>query len=136
MQMLSMCLSILKFQGMQMTLSAAGMPPVFHYQREIQTTEEITLKGMPLGTMEQFPYELKTKELNIGDTLLLMTDGMPELMNSDEEMFGYKRVRDAFESVAEKEPDEIIEHMKNTGSEWVDHADPDDDVTFVVIKVK
>jgi serine phosphatase RsbU (regulator of sigma subunit) len=38
--------------------------------------------------------------------------------------------------VAEKAPDEIIDVLKNEGSLWVNDQEPDDDVTFVVIKVK
>ena len=30
----------------------------------------------------------------------------------------------------------IISYLKNEGASWVNNANPDDDVTFVVIKVK
>ena len=33
-------------------------------------------------------------------------------------------------------PEQIISFLKNEGAAWVDNQDPDDDVTFVVIKVK
>ncbi len=51
-------------------------------------------------------------------------------------MFGYERVTEEYEKVAEKYPEEIIEHMKSAGSDWADGDEPDDDITFVVIKVK
>ena len=54
----------------------------------------------------------------------------------DEAIDFFVRVRNSFEDVAEKEPAEIISHLKNEGAGWVNNADPDDDVTFVVIKVK
>ena len=117
-------------------MSAAGMPPVFIYKNENRIIEEHMMKGMPLGTMENFPYELKDMTLMKGDTLLLMSDGLPELQNENKEMFGYKRARNSFEEVAEKEPEEIISYLKEAGSRWVDDKDPEDDVTFVVIKVK
>ena len=94
------------------------------------------MKGMPLGTMGNFPYVIKETELDEGDTIIVMTDGFPELMNKKKELFGYKRTRNLFEEVAEKTPEQIIEQLKNSGSEWVEEKDPDDDVTFVVIKVK
>ncbi len=65
-----------------------------------------------------------------------MSDGFPELLNDKKEMFGYKRARNLFEDLAEEAPDEIISKLKDAGSEWVNDKDPDDDVTFVVIKVK
>ena len=94
------------------------------------------MKGMPLGTMNDFPYVLKDTELGKGDTILLMTDGFPELVNSKNETFGYKRARNLFEENAEGTPEDIITKLKDAGSEWVNDAEPNDDVTFVVIKVK
>ncbi len=117
-------------------MSSAGMPPIFIYRKYDRTIEEHVIKGMPLGAIDKFPYDLRETKLKTGDTLLLFSDGLPELHNSNEEMFGYKRVRNVFEDVAEKSPEEIIEHLKSQGSKWVNDKDPDDDVTFVVIKVK
>ena len=93
-------------------------------------------KAMPLGTMKDFPYEIKDTTLKPGDTILLMSDGLPELKNDSDEMYGYKRIRNGFEDVAEKSPEDIISFLKNEGSDWVNNEAPDDDVTFVVIKVK
>ena len=136
MQNLSMCMTMLKIMGNRVTMSAAGMPPIFLYKRENQSTEEHVIKGMPLGTFSNFPYKTVESELNSGDSILLMSDGFPELQNENKEMFGYKRVRNLFEDLADQSPEEIITNLKNAGSEWVKNADPDDDVTFVVIKVK
>jgi serine phosphatase RsbU (regulator of sigma subunit) len=68
--------------------------------------------------------------------MLLLSDGLPELQNEMNEHYGYGRVKDAFEKAAEKEVEEIINYFKNESSKWTKGKDPDDDVTFVVIKVK
>jgi len=136
MQSLSMCLTMLKIKGAQLTMSAAGMPPVFIFRRESRLIEEHLMKGMPLGTMNNFPYEIKEMKLNSGDALLILSDGLPELQNNNGELYGYKRVRNKFEEVAEGTPEEIISCLKDDGSAWVNDEDPEDDVTFVVIKVK
>jgi serine phosphatase RsbU (regulator of sigma subunit) len=68
--------------------------------------------------------------------ILLLSDGLPELFNKEKEMFGYERITTEYEKVAGQTPEEIIEHMKSAGSDWIDDAEPDDDVTFVVLKVK
>ncbi len=94
------------------------------------------LNGLPLGAMKNFPYEIKETEISAGDTLLLLSDGFPELKNETGEQYNYSRVRKAFESAAEKQPEEIISYLKEEGSRWVNDKDPDDDVTFVVIKIK
>ncbi len=37
------------------------------------------MKGMPLGTFSDFPYTLIESEISTGDTILMMSDGFPEL---------------------------------------------------------
>jgi serine phosphatase RsbU (regulator of sigma subunit) len=91
---------------------------------------------MPLGAMRNFPYEIKETELSSGDTLLLLSDGLPELKNEKNEQNDYERVKEKFKSAAEKSPNEIVEYMKSSASKWSNGIEPDDDVTFVVIKVK
>ncbi|MEE9430109.1 MAG: two-component regulator propeller domain-containing protein [Melioribacteraceae bacterium] len=135
-RMLSMCLSILKIKGNQLTISSAGIPPALIYRSSTNEIEEFLIKGMPLGVKNGFPYELRTTEISSGDTILLMSDGFPELFNKEKVMFGYDKVKNIFAEVTGKEPEEIIEHLKNTGSAWVEDAEPDDDVTFVVIKMR
>jgi serine phosphatase RsbU (regulator of sigma subunit) len=39
-------------------------------------------------------------------------------------------------SVATKSPKEIIERLNISASEWCNGTEPEDDVTFVVVKVK
>ncbi len=112
------------------------MPPLFIYKKQSNKVDELLLKGMPLGAIKNFPYEIKETEISAGDTLLLFSDGLPELKNENEELFGYNRVNKLFKSVAEKQPEEIITKLKEEGSKWVNDNDPDDDVTFVVIKIK
>lgn len=133
---ISMCMTMMKIVNNKLMISSAGMPPMFLFKRESRIIEEHLLKGMPLGTMSNFPYEIKELELSKGDTILLMSDGLPELVNEDGDLYGYKRIRNKFEEIAENEPEEIVTILKNSGSQWINDNEPDDDVTFVVIKVK
>ncbi len=133
---LSMCLMLLKIKGNELIVSSAAMPPALIYRKKNQAIEEIFMKGMPLGAMKNFPYTIKESRLEQGDTILLMSDGLPELTNDREEMYGYDRTKTEFHSVGEKEPEEIVSHLKNSASQWTNGKGPDDDVTFVVIKVK
>jgi serine phosphatase RsbU (regulator of sigma subunit) len=133
---LSMCMTMLKIKGNKLQLSTAGMPPSFIFRKDTRVMEEHLFRAMPLGTMQEFPYELKDTTLRPGDTILLLSDGLPELENANGEIYGYKRIRNGFEEVAEKSPEEIVSYLKNEGARWVNRKDPEDDVTFVVIKLK
>jgi len=136
MRNLSMCLTMLKINEKNMKYSSAGMPPIYLFRCEDSIVEEHLMKGMPLGSMNNFPYEIGETALNPGDTILLMSDGFPELKNGNEEMYGFDRAKNSFQEIADKPPEEIINHLKEESSNWMNGNDPDDDVTFVVIKVK
>ena len=73
-------------------IASAGMPPVYLYSKKNRTVEEIILKAPPIGAFNDFPYSHQEVELTKGDTLLLLSDGLPELFNPGEEMFGYSRL--------------------------------------------
>jgi len=136
MHLMSMCLSIIKINGNRFKISAAGMPPALLYRKAENKVEELVIKGMPLGAFTGFPYKLHETTLQKGDTLFLQSDGLPELFDKEMNMFGYENVTRVFSEVADRSPAEIIEHLNKIESNWIGNSEPDDDVTFVVIKVK
>jgi ligand-binding sensor domain-containing protein/serine phosphatase RsbU (regulator of sigma subunit) len=126
----------LKIENNKIWITSAGMPPVFYYHKENNQVEEIIIQGMPLGAMRSASYNVIEKELKSGDTILLLTDGLPEQMNNKEEMFDYSRVKQQFNETIDNSPDTIIEKLIEAGDNWMDGRVQDDDITFVVIKVK
>ncbi|MBL1214572.1 MAG: SpoIIE family protein phosphatase [Ignavibacteriae bacterium] len=135
-RLLSMCLTLLKINGNKIRLSSAGMPPALIYRKDLSTLEEFVIKGMPLGTAGNFPYELRETEIKSGDTILLMSDGFPELFNEEKNMFGYNNVQDEFLKCAEESPADIIKHLLSQIKTWIGSKAIDDDITFVVVKIK
>jgi sigma-B regulation protein RsbU (phosphoserine phosphatase) len=126
---------LLKIKENKMRISSAGMPPALIYRRSKKSVEEILIKGMPLGTAKAFPWEERETILESGDTILLMSDGFPELFNNAQQMFGYKSVQNEFLKHGEKKTDEIIEELRDSMTDWSGGQRPHDDVTFVVLKV-
>ena len=111
--------------------------PQFIFIEEVKNiVEEINLNGLPIGAMKNSEYDIYEGELTEGDTILMLSDGFPELRNNENEMFGYERLKKVFANSANKSSEEIISILKEEGSSWVNDKDPDDDVRFVVIKVK
>jgi ligand-binding sensor domain-containing protein/serine phosphatase RsbU (regulator of sigma subunit) len=131
-----MSFSYLKINKSKLEITSAGMPPVFYHHKETNQVEEIIIKGMPLGAMRNASYNTVEKELKSGDTILLLTDGLPEQMNSNEEMFDYSRVKQHFGETIDNSPNTIIEKLVEAGDNWMNGRVQDDDITFVVIKVK
>ena len=119
-----------------MHVAAAGMPFPLIYHSSTGQVEEVALKGMPLGGFANFPYKDKKFHLNQGDTVLFTSDGFEEMFNPQDEMLGVEQVKVLFKEIAANSPEEIIEHLKKAGEEWANGRDQEDDVTFVVIKIK
>ncbi len=114
----------------------AGMPPLYHYKKNKSKVEEIKHYNLPIGAMKNENYKSLEINLNKGDVLVMMSDGFPELHNISDDLFGYERAFAAIKKAAEKEPEEIIAHFKKEADVWSGNKEPDDDITFVVIKVK
>jgi phosphoserine phosphatase RsbU/P len=112
------------------------MPPLFVYREGSQVVEEVMIPGMPLGAMKRFPYDTHELDMSTGDTILLLSDGLPELKTATDEQYGYERVKQEFLISAGGSPSEIVEYLKRSASEWSSGTEPDDDMTFVVIKAK
>ena len=130
-----MALTCLQFDGSSVKISNAGMPPILFFKKGEGTIEEVSISNMPLGSLKDFEYEMIELPVESGDTFLLYTDGLPELQNSKEEMYSYERLLNKFENVVSKTANEIKDELKNSYISWVGDIDPEDDITFIVVKI-
>ncbi|MGA7160983.1 MAG: SpoIIE family protein phosphatase, partial [Bacteroidota bacterium] len=135
MRSMFMSMLLMRIKDHTAVVSAAGMPSPLIYRRATRQVEEITLKGMPLGAFLDFPYEERKVELSIGDTIVLMSDGFPEMFNDKQETLGYSRVKEIIAEVGDKSPHEMIDHFSKTGEQWANGWPQDDDITFVVLRI-
>jgi serine phosphatase RsbU (regulator of sigma subunit)/ligand-binding sensor domain-containing protein len=133
---LMMALTCVQISNNKIVTTNAGMPPLFIYRKSSQTIEEVVINNMPLGALKEVAYDVKELKIDKGDTLLMMSDGFAELKNESKEIYGYRRARNSFEEVAMREPEGIVKYLTDAGKHWTNNNEPDDDVTFVVIKVK
>ena len=133
---LYMAMTLATLNGNKLTLAAAGMPPALIYRVEENLVEEILLEGMPLGGFIGTERQEMSYELQSGDTVLFMSDGLPEMLNPENEMLDYPRTKELFEEVADQPPKAIIDHLFKASTSWADGEPQADDITLVVIKVK
>jgi len=131
-----MALGLLRLKDNELELSGAGIPPAYIYRNNSGVVEEIPLKGLPLGSNFDFNYQKVSVTLNKGDIVTVMSDGFPELFNNKNEMLGFERIPELLKESGKKSPEEIIKHFTDTASEWLNGTRQQDDMTFVVFKVK
>jgi serine phosphatase RsbU (regulator of sigma subunit) len=133
---MNMAATLVRIGGGRVTISAAGMPPVLVHRSGADTVEEVTLVGTPLGSLATVTYQQWDSSLAAGDTVLLMTDGFPEALNPRQEPLGYGRVRDLLRAAAGGDPTAITQELAAAANDWLEGAPPNDDITFVVLKMK
>jgi len=133
---LYMCFSALKIKNYEMEYSNAGMPPMLIYRKDKKEVETVSLKAMPLGAFADYPYKEAALSFSPGDTVLLLSDGFPELFSKSREMIDYPQVEKYFIKVAEQSPEEIISYFVQVVKDWREDDSLEDDVTFVVLKFK
>ena len=133
---LYMAMTLVTLNQNRLELAGAGMPPALIYRAAENSVEEILLEGMPLGGFIGAEREKASFELESGDTILLMSDGLPEMLNPENEMLDYPKTKELFEAVADQAPKAIIDHLFEAGTSWADGEPQADDVTLVVMKVK
>ncbi len=131
---LFMSLQMIKLQGDRMTVSSAGMPPLFIYRADSAVAEELRIPGLPLGTSLLYPYEERKITLNKNDTVLALSDGLPELLNPGGEMLDYYRTMDLFTEAASETPAEIARILHEYADSWRSTRPQEDDITFVIFR--
>lgn len=131
-----MAFTVLNIKNNHVRFVNAGMPPIFLYKKSNNSVVEYETQCMPLGAISSSIFQITEFEVNSGDAVLILSDGFPELFNNQKELFGYERVQAEFHKVAERSPEEIIERLKTSSMDWTGDTDPEDDITFVVIKGK
>jgi len=132
---MAMALSLGRFARRTLTLSSAGMPPVLVHRAETGSVDEVALSATPLGTLGT-SYEQTAIELAAGDTVLFLSDGFPELMNDAGQQLGYAAALDAFAEAAGRESAAaVIDSLATFSKRWHGDLPPNDDVTFVVVRV-
>jgi serine phosphatase RsbU (regulator of sigma subunit) len=133
---LFMAMTLVRLKGNHMQCSVAGMPPILIYRAATRTVEEIPLRGAPLGGLTDYAYRQAETFLSVGDVVLLLSDGLPELFNTAGEMFGYDRSKESLRANAHASPQAVIERLLQKGEDWAAGKAAADDMTFVALKMK
>jgi serine phosphatase RsbU (regulator of sigma subunit) len=133
---MAMALALARFDRSRVTVASAGMPPLLIHRSQTGEIEEVTLPATPLGTLGM-EYAQKVVNLNSGDTVLLMTDGWPELQNAQGLQLGYPNAAKEFADATQAaDATAVVQHLANAVQKWHGDAPPNDDITFVVVRVR
>jgi len=133
---LFMALALIRLRGHTIEVAGAGMPPALLYRAATGAVETISLRGLPLGSRARYPYAAQWVELSPGDTLVLMSDGLPELFDTRRHMVGYEGALALAEASVGGTPEEVVGRLNAAAVDWLRGGSLCDDMTFLVLRLK
>lgn len=125
-------LAVVDLKECNVTISKAGAPPSFLKRKGKCRT--IRMESVPLGVMEDFVPEVESVDIEAGDTLVMMTDGllergesataemwMAEVIARLEESSSAKTAEDVLRQAFERAKDEVRDDMTVLVMRFSDH---------------
>ena len=90
--------------------------------------------GPPLCAVEEFQYAAAMRDLQPGETLVLVSDGVPEAMDRGGRLYGRQRLVHLLADLARAEPEIIAAAIREHVRSFVGDAEPSDDLTVLVVR--
>lgn len=93
-------------------------------------------EGVLMGLFAGEKYSQNTVNLNIGDTVLMYTDGVTEAVNGRNEFFGDERLKNLVEEFRRTHKTDIVSYVNKAVTDYADGAERHDDITMLALTVK
>lgn len=93
-----------------------------------------TVKGAPIGAMEESTFGEGSFSLQHGQTLFLYTDGVTEAMNPQLQMFGEQRMAAVLQVAARESCTQLLERVEAAVHQFVEGAEQSDDLTMLALR--
>ncbi|WP_319480734.1 SpoIIE family protein phosphatase [uncultured Draconibacterium sp.] len=92
--------------------------------------------GLPLGLYPDKSYNSAKIQLEKGDTLVLYTDGVTEMLNENNFQYSNKQLIENLKSLAGQSPKEMVERLDKSFKMYMGHAQQSDDITLLIFQYK
>jgi PAS domain S-box-containing protein len=113
----------------------AGHPPGFVFDGSGNLKSRLEGTGIPLGIAPDMPYEIKNStELNPGDTVLLLSDGVLEAQSPTGEFFDDDRTAQVIKDNHDKSAKEILQCLQEALRDFTKEDQLDDDITALIVR--
>ncbi len=132
-----MTLVLFRWRADTRTLEFANGGHVSPYLRHADTgqVEELSMPCMPLGVRLQGRFAAREAVLQEGDSVLLLTDGLPEAKNPDGLEVGYQTPPIWFQELGDQEPRAVVEALTRRLEAFRNGAPINDDVTMICLRM-
>lgn len=114
------------------TYSSAGHEPAIHYIAAEDRFESLRASGLLLGVMPDVTYEQKEVKIADGDFIVMLTDGVTEFRNQNDEV-SHKLIRDILYNSKHLSAQEMCKNLYQQLLSLQDYG-IEDDFTVVILK--
>jgi phosphoserine phosphatase RsbU/P len=115
-----------------MRISSAGMHGPLHLSSA--GCDEVTLCGIPPGLFPHSEYEMKQIQLAPEDSVVFLSDGLVDAMNSRGEILGIEGVMEMLEGCSGKSPGNILQTLFSGVEAYSKWQPQQDDRTAAVVR--
>jgi sigma-B regulation protein RsbU (phosphoserine phosphatase) len=112
----------------------AGHAPLPLLVRASGEVQELPASGPPLGLLPGIDYAVNELQLEPGDFIFASSDGVTDLENPDEEMFGEERLKEILVALAARPIVEIHGALDAKLNAFAKDTRPPDDLTYVILR--
>jgi len=115
--------------------TSAGHDPAIWYKAQTGDISELPNTGMALGINDDAEFEnSEPVTLQIGDIVLIGTDGIWEAADTSDRMYGKQRLIDSIKSHKDESAERIASAVVESVLDFSSGAPQTDDITLLVIK--
>ena len=126
-------LSVIDVTSGEMTIAIAGHMPMMIRKNDgtiVEFGDEIV--GVPIGVIDEFPYEIATRVILPGETCVIYTDGVSEAMNPANDLYGVDRLRQRMQQSTGGNAEELGKVILDDVRQFADGRPQNDDITIMV----
>jgi serine phosphatase RsbU (regulator of sigma subunit) len=129
--------AVLDYRLKRLTVASAGHPPMLRIAAATDQVETLGSSGLPLGTGLEPGLSEVSEPMDIGDTLIFYTDGVPEIRDIRSEYFGEERlIQEVRRSARGSSARQIRDSILNSVSSFKADVAQEDDLTLLVLKIR
>ena len=125
-----LCLS---FQRRSVEVWNGGMPDGYLHNIASDERTPLTARHLPLGVLSPETFDDRTEvfPMALGDRVFLLSDGVIDTCDADEQLFGVERLHQVF--AANRQPEELFEEIEQALQDF--RGEARDDVSMVEVSL-
>ena len=133
-QLFTLLYGVLNVKSREFCYICAGHPPPIVISKDGEA-RVVSGSGMPIGVDQDFEYSELCLKLRPRDRLYLYSDGLTEIRNKKEDMFGVERLMKTLAGFINDPLSQSVEKAIHEVKKWCKPESPKDDITLLAVEI-